>query len=110
MSRRKNIDDRQLSLFSEHSHYVSDRDPPEVHVLNWLSEENQPLIHVSGQNLCAVSTFRSFDRERWVERSWMDVELKRFGYRMTHTITHRDNRVKNRKVDRIWEVYRPKGK
>lgn len=106
MGRRAKVHPNQLFLFSVEAIEAPPRKydrPKEVVILDWLTEP-APLIHVSGKNLCRVTTFRSYDREYWVKIEWMKAELERHRYFKTHTLT---TQIKDQ--DWVFDVYQPFG-
>lgn len=54
----------------------------------WL-QEPAPLVHVFGKNRCLVmvTTFRSYDRDLWLERDFVESHLLEASYKPTHTLT-----------------------
>ena len=91
----------QLSLFGNWEESRKVVEPPEDIVSRWI-EDRAPLIHVSGKNLCRVTTFRSTDTERWVYREWVDEQLEKNRYFWTHTLT-----TPICGEDWIFDVFRP---
>ena len=76
----------QLELFG-----IKKKSPltPEEIVKRWI-DERAPLIHVYGKNrhIVMVTTLRSYDAPRWLNRTWVETRLSDCGYRKTHNLSH----------------------
>lgn len=107
---RRKIDPRQLSLFTMKAPIHSERrlikptpnDDPEMRFQSWL-DEPAPMIAIAGKNphIVQARTFRSFDADVWLSRSFVETGLSKSRF-------YRKGTLKTDGV--VWDVYRPRRK